>query len=342
MLLYRALNSEDLKEYYSNLKSIQCSYKRNFPNLFEILFESNESYSNIKYYMDSIIGHINETTLDTSPWISTSKDLDTVIRKYAIKENENNNYERKPIAIINIDRKDIYGHVDTIKNFILSSKENKTTPPFCINTEKNVLQKCFKEKLAKDGEHIIDRMSDNKHSKNKTIKMANHIHDIIFTRNINSISNKASDEHEVLVSKEIDKKKIIFIISPLLQDIMYATFYSEDFDIIKINAAIKKAYEKFSTTEKNIFNFLYGQLDCTYNPNIKYHSLTDLIDSYITIDIENQYNEILLSIYEEMMRKIVTMLNHKDLKGNVYDTIHVLNEKKFNYYEKDIKIFILE
>ena len=38
-----------------------------------------------------------------------------------------------------------------------------------------------------------------------------------------------------------------------------------------------------------------------------------------------------------MMIKIVNELDYQNLKGNLYDTIHVLNKKRFNYYDKDVK-----
>ena len=114
MFLYRALNSDDIKNYNSN-HNIYCS-------LFNNVVKDNVSKETIEYAnkcfkgpfsnsLDSIIGHIGGYRLSSqsSPWISASTNFNHVASEYAIPQTGKNNKtsNRKPIALININNKKV-------------------------------------------------------------------------------------------------------------------------------------------------------------------------------------------------------------------------------------------
>ena len=106
MLLYRALNEEDVKNL-SLEEDILCQAREhdlNHASIIDIIFRKNNILPS--FY---IIKHIRNNAKD-SMWISTSKDFNFVSREYAIVQagNYNSYKKRKNIAILDIPEEEFY------------------------------------------------------------------------------------------------------------------------------------------------------------------------------------------------------------------------------------------
>ena len=106
MLLYRALNEEDMKNL-SLEEDILCQAREhdlNHASIIDIIFRKNNILPS--FY---IIKHIRNNAKD-SMWISTSKDFNFVSREYAIVQagNYNSYKKRKNIAILDIPEEEFY------------------------------------------------------------------------------------------------------------------------------------------------------------------------------------------------------------------------------------------
>lgn len=325
MLLYRAINLEDLKNLKEN-NDIECSLIKTF---------NEQSHSNVstyydlcilkerQYALDTIAGHVmgGRLRVGLSPRISTSKDFNFVCGEYAIPQAGayNESGLRKPVIII--ERDNILDNTDEIKEL----RNNKTQEDIVIDLSDGKLNKFYKNAF------MSEAYNENMPGYN-IISSLNYELDPD-SCNINGINNYALNAKEVVFFKHIKKNEIKFICYPLVQDIFYGC-----------NIDIQKCLNYISKNSKEINDFLYSTrnllsleeielFDYLY-PNIESgNNLIDyLYDNYDNIDGDNIYNkyEQLKNIKKDILNKIIVEFNKKfnanlSLKKLVDDEVLVLD-----------------
>lgn len=246
MHLYRALNKEDEKHYLNN-EDILCQIGQKYTSVIDFIIK-NHSISPSYYILKHIISNAHN-----SMWISTSKSFNYVAKEYAlIQAGKYNHYmKRKNIAVLNIPDDCYYDFA--------KEKENLVKRGSYVNLSyANALQSLVNSKdvlplyIAKDIKGL-----------NLTI---NEISKIIDYQNkckinVDGFSNFASESREVLVFSEIKKKYCEVILSPLMQDCLFAVTQKMEDKIREENKTTKLTAEEINqkceeATNKIIQNFL--------------------------------------------------------------------------------------
>ena len=329
MYLYRALNEKDRKELSKSGNIYSSLYYKN-PMLLKRIYYSTTEFDRIKNHLDEVLSHVGGQILGKgeSPWISTSKDLDFVMSEYAVPQcgKYNMALERKPIAVI--EEENIYDNVNdlvALLNNLYSNKSDYTFNVFALDLCGTRLNDYYTTEWIKYDDykmgnfHIIDRSSDNLMlpyvpSGEAATATLNELFGSK-ERYLTGFKKYSDKSSEVLFATGIPKNDIKYILSPLLQDIMYA---SNNYDvdgvfnnISSIDDIVNKSYKRFDLSEQEIFDKLYneGKASSSYTStyqDIKYLSLVDLIDPNICsrIDINRQY-EILKKVKKGIISTIV-------------------------------------
>lgn len=225
MYLYRALNDIDDNNYYNN-KNIVAS-------------KMPESVGEI---LNDVAYHVANASSEEQKdcWISAGKDLNIIIREYALPQGGNYNTwkKRKNIAVINLDywkkseakMSDCYTTFLNGENPIIDfsmisitnadkkyekTKEIKDTLNTFWMTDKDNLRALFDCSQYGDYDSAFNKMSIMRFSSaRKAFKM--------FDRGLTAVQNGiAQKAKEVLCYKEIPKQAIVTVLSPLQEDIIY-------------------------------------------------------------------------------------------------------------------------
>lgn len=335
--LFRALSDEDLKEYNSSDSSIHCTFYRLDKNAYYKLYKTGNKFSQLKKSLDTVIGHVNGQTLKVkkSPWISASKNIRFIMTEYAVPQNGKYNIsrKRKPIAVIK--PKNIYSGCTELKNLLLAlyqEKQSSFTSTFMLDiSEGNLSRYFYTEWIARntyqnDNNHIIDRRCDNPELTSVQIikQAANTFNDT----SISGLCGFAKKANEVLINGELPCSDILIVLSPLLQDIIYAGFYTDIEEIINnignIDKRIAFVYNNLlNEFEKIVFDNLYGTLSCVYNKDIECKSLIDLINPKICAktNIVTQYN--ILKLHKKNILKKIIDAKKRECVPIVEDYVQV-------------------
>uniref|UniRef100_UPI004026C82C hypothetical protein n=1 Tax=Candidatus Ventrenecus sp. TaxID=3085654 RepID=UPI004026C82C len=339
MLLYRALNEEDMKNL-SLEEDILCQAREhdlNHASIIDIIFRKNNILPS--FY---IIKHIRNNAKD-SMWISTSKDFNFVAREYAIVQagNYNSYKKRKNIAILDIPEEEFYdlkqekkgkvrhsSYLDLAKQGALQELvDKKDVLPFYVAKEEKGLHMTREEEIKKAVlEYVIPKIS---------------------------ASDWASKAREVLIFSEIKKEYVKGVLTPLMQDYLYVktkkieqtirvkgVITHEPFEITqqKIEEKVNQCVEEFlsqdlqnwqtdifnnktfSPFEKNLIQYMYQE------NNTLVFLVSDFYNgqkSEIRYDIEGFY-EVLKETKRDILRKLTGEKNIALLD----DEIFVLNQNK--------------
>ena len=307
MFLYRALNKDDVNNY-NNGEYILCSLYNAELNKELKRSVNYDAYYNLcldnkrKFAIDSIVGHIGGKRLgvNISPWVSTSSDFNFVLEEYAIPQSGTYNYqnERKPILVINIDNDKVLNSSEEIKR-IRETYEND----FAIDLRNGLLNDYYKTGAVSSEKYNkympgYDYDADmDKEMLDKEMK-------------VSGFANYSTASSEVLFYGGINKKYQMFIIYPLLQDIIYSLntdinkmlpFIVEN--ITDIESLLEKLYSALGMFYKILYPSIYEGIN-----------LTDyLIGNYDNIkgnSIEEKY-ESLKKAKLELLNTIVNEINKK-------------------------------
>ena len=345
MILYRALNKDDMRRYYTN-DHIFCTLfnATTLDNNGKKISKNLTKYYNLclcdkrKYALDSIVGHISGKRLgvNISPWVSTSTNFDFVACEYAVPQSGNYNFqhERKPILVIEYDDDKIYSDSDSI----YSLRDTKDYD-FAIDLRNGKLNEYYdngavsSEKYNKDmpGYDVIADI-------NKELNVTK--------TSVTGFSNYATAANEIILFGAIDKTYNKFLIYPIIQDIMYSCNIDINYiikNIDKINEILKDLYPMYKVLYPNGKNGV---------------NLTDLlVEKYEKLKgetIEEKY--VMLKNYKaDILSKIVKELNdvlHSNFTVNrlvddkiivsSYDNLNMLSEKQrydLIIIEKDGKLY---
>lgn len=340
MFLYRAINEFD-SENISNKGAIYCNMKRNDDIIKENGLETLEIIKEIPRGDQSIslsrtIGHVSGKNIDNSCWISFSNDFNYVIREYAIPQSGNYNKDdyRKEIVVT------IFEDSDEITEEYC--KENKTSK--CL-TEKYIdLSKNNLNKYVKSG--FIIPITGNKHSVACDYEYVYNNEDKKY--NVSGINNFATAASEHLVFFGINK--IDYLLSPLLQDIIYCKTYNmtNNEEIEKtINSYVNKYKNieedvlngKYNLTneEINIFKYLYTKKDNKYNSLIQLfpfiykegHNIVDIYKGLKTIK-KNILKKILNSDNICLVDDGIYVNSYENMENNVLPDGRSISDKNRN------------
>lgn len=313
MYLYRGINDRDYELWRSN-KDILCNLTRNdLKNKNIEKIKSEVFRGDLSLSLDRIIGHVSGLNMKQSCWISSSSDYNHVLREYCIPQcgKYNTDPQRKNIIVINADKdKEITEDVDR------EAKNVSDYNSHYIDLSNNNLSKYVNNGFICP--ISINKKSYNYNGNNKYIPK------------ITGFNNFAYGSSEHLFLNSIKKEDIKYIITPLMQDIIYAyTYKIEDSSLIEniidnlmkyellIQENINNNVYNFNDEEMKLINYLYIE------KNNKYNNVIDLvIKNYDnTHDIVNDY-EVLKDIKRNILSKI-TELNTITL---VDDSIYVIND----------------
>ena len=307
MILYRALNKDDIYNY-ENGNHIYCSLFNSFRNKGKKNLKKKESrnlnrYVDLcllkdrQYALDCIVGHVSGKRIGVgvSPWVSVSSDYEFVMGEYAVPQSGTYNYEkdRKPILVISIDDDEIKKDSDSIK-CLRNSKEERI-----IIDLRNGLLKGYYESGAISSEKFnrdmpgYDYMACVKRDVNNT------------NTRIDGFSNYTMAANELVIFLGINRDDCMFMIYPLIQDIIYGL----DEDIEKVLPSIIKNRDRIENILKKINDPFYKELYPTIYTGI---NLTDyLIKNYNSIEgntIEEKY--------DYLKKKKLRLLNEIDNEIN--------------------------
>ena len=342
MLLYRALNEEDVKNL-SLKEDILCQAREhdlNHASIIDIIFRKNNILPS--FY---VIKHIKNNAKD-SMWISTSKDFNFVAREYAIVQagNYNSYKKRKNIAILDIPEEEFYD--------LKQEKKGKVRHSSYLDlAKKNALQKLVNEKdilpfyVAKDEKGLCMTMDE--------IIKAKKLEDEDSKILVPYFSDCASKAREVLIFSEIKKEYVKGILTPLMQDYLYVKTKKieqtirvkgfrthEPFEITqqKIEEKVNQCVEEFLSQDlqnwqTDIFNnktfspFEKNLIQYMYQEN---NTLVFLVsDFYNGQKSEIRYNiESFYEVLKETKRDILKKLTGEKNIALLDDEIFVLNQNK--------------
>ena len=362
MILFRALNSNDVKAYNDfNLDGIYCTLYYNINDFYDYSglseyklkknkknIEKSQKYFN-RYYKDalnSIIGHINSGKLiiNCSPWISTSSDFRYVADEYAIPQASRYNCEdrRRPIILIDYNNNNIGSTIKQLKNANTRAIDENNLYEFGIDLRNGNLDKFYKAgAIDCEGEKIalplLDENGNFIRNENNEIMFSDEVKDVT------GLSNFASSANEVLIYRNIPRKNIKLVLYPFLQDLIYfcnidiANSYNY---IIQNEKVIKNVFEQFKDVP--FFSDMYPSYE-------EGNSLTDTVikRKYMLYfdTLEKKYNY-LKTVKKIILNRVACCLNDK-LNTNFFgvnpsskivdDRVYVsdLNNEN-NYNPKDI------
>ena len=352
MILYRALNEEDM-DNYNNDNYIFCSlYNAKFNKINKRISKNYNIYYNLcllkdrKYALDSIIGHISgkRLSVNISPWVSTSTDFDFVVREYAVPQAGNYNYQRKrkPVLVIDIDDDKVYSDY----NKIIKLRDSRNCD-FAIDLRNGLLNEYYDKNAISSEKYNIDMPGYNLTADANRELLG-------YKTSVQGFSNYAYASSEVLIYGAIDKKYNKVLIYPLLQDIIY----SIGVDINELLPLIINDGYKINFTINNFckeFDPLFREL---YPSNEESVNLTDyLVDNYNCIpgnNIEEKYNYLkeekkkMLGIIVNKLNLLfntsykVTRLIDDSLLVSNYENLNNLSDKQRNdllLIEKDNSLY---
>ena len=307
MILYRALNKDDIYNY-ENGTHIYCSLFNSFRNKGKKNLKKKESrnlsrYVDLcllkdrQYALDCIVGHVSGKRIGAgvSPWVSVSSDYEFVMGEYAVPQSGTYNYEkdRKPILVISIDDDEIKKDSDSIK-CLRNSKEERI-----IIDLRNGLLKGYYESGAISSEKFNSDMPgyDYMACVKRDVNNMN-------TR-IDGFSNYTMAANELVIFLGINRDDCMFMIYPLIQDIIYGL----DEDIEKVLPSIIKNRDRIENILEKINDPFYKELYPTIHTGI---NLTDyLVKNYNSIEgntIEEKY--------DYLKKKKLRLLNEIDNEIN--------------------------
>lgn len=344
MYLYRALNKDDDKNYL-NHEDILCQLRQNDKNHASIIdiIARNHCIAPSYYVIKHIISNAQN-----SMWISTSKSFNYVAKEYAIiQAGKYNQYmKRKNIVVLNIPDDCYYDFA--------KEKQNLVRRGSYVNLSRvNALQSLVDSKdvlplyIAKDAKGLdltwpeVFKIVDYEKGRTKI--------------NVKGFSNFASESREVLIFSEIKKDNCEALLSPLMQDYLYAKTKQIENQIKnenknkklskeKINIKIEEATNNiiqeflqtdinkwqedilqnkgynFSIIERNLIRYLYKE------NNTLVHFINYFFGNNsnpICYDIEGFY-----TLLKEIKRNILFKITNIKNAAMLDDEILVLNKNK--------------
>ena len=347
MELYRALSNKD-ENTYNKYGNIYCTwfgyYGKDYLKHFRD--EKGLEFDYIKNHLDEVMSHVLGCNLskNMSPWISTSKDLEFVMREYAVPQSGkyNTSKTRKPISVIEEDSTCIYDSSKDLADLLYKLYKNETGfigKKFIIDLSDTRLNEYYttpwidKEEYPHSNIHVVDRNIDNeKLPEETTIDRSLSFFNEEYgdkERKLTGLKTYSAGPKEVLIAGAIPNEDIKYIISPLLQDMMFGTRtydVNRIFDgIDTIDKAISNAHRNLLTLdEKYVFDKLYvSSLTAKYQ-HCDYKSLIDLIKEEIlsTKDVNIQYRDLKAlkrSILSKILGMPITRLVDDHVLVGVYD-----------------------
>lgn len=280
--------------------------------------------------LDRVFGHINGKGLDTSMWVSTSKDFNYVCKKYAIIQtggyNTQNN--RKRIVVVS-DAKEMDLRKARNADFIGLNEFNGQY----VDLTNDRLIKYYDEDL-------INPYESNEHADVSISTLSKFTYEngklVYDKRGINGFNGYVNKASEVLIFWGIYNKNIKYVLDPLMQDIIFAYTYNKNIDFVNNN--IDSIYDKYkdyqinnlTNEELNIFNYLYKP-----NSNNQYNSLITLIEetALYSRDIEQDYR-VLKEVKRDILRKITGLDKVILIDDFIYVTNDIISEKRYKTKEQ--------
>ena len=358
MILYRALNEMDIK----NLKEYKFVYCTMYNHRIQLKNKQdwdksdNEWYSDYtkidektKNALDTVIGHVQGKKLgnDTSPWISTSTNLDYVITEYAVPQAGNYNTQnmRKPIALIDFDDNLVLDTVEKISSIRNSEEDFK----YAIDLRKGKLNE------------YVDNSAVNPASTNPELSSYNAAYTANRKKNkkpVKGFAGYATTASEVLVNKVIGSDDIVLIIPPIVQDIIYGCNYKiKDIEECKVLCnLIKELYYELSKNNPflqvlyptydegiNLTDYLYNYYDNIKGSTIeeKYHTLKRekiIILSYISKVLNMNFTRL---VDEKVLALSSTKTDYiKDTR--IYDVVLIEKAGSLYRYNHKTKQYVNE
>lgn len=315
MYLYRGLNERDYNFYCLN-EDIKCNLSRdtNDPNIPIIIYEV--SKMDLSLSLDRIIGHVSGNNIKNSCWISASSDYNYVLREYCIPQcgRYNHDSQRKNVIVIDSNQ-EINESIDR------NATNTSDYISYYINLSNNNLQKYVDDMFIRP---LSVNFKSYFYGKNNKDRFDDYIPDV------QGFSNFASGASEYLFFVSIKKEKIKYIISPLMQDIIYSyTCGSRDNLLIEEIIDVCMSYEdlikkgivnnvyNFTEEEKKLIEYLYTEKDNKYNNAIdlvieKYDNSHDIVEDFESV--------------KNLKRSILSKITGLDSISLVDDSIYVIND----------------
>lgn len=334
MIIFRALSEQD-EQNYNEGKDLECVCKTTNKSYFNNFYGTDNAFTNIKNSLDSVLTHLSGYELEhhTSPWISASRNLKYTINSCAMPRNMKSNTtdRRKVIAVIDMD---VHEDQDEVREYLYDlykrskSGEQIDTPEFAIDLGENKLHAYYNTPFRKMEEDYAPnyRIIDSKES-NQDIGPADYYweradkeyalpKEVEFT----------NESREVLVYSKIPHDKIVLMITPLVQDVIFASMKQGD-NIIKdfseIEENIIRVYNSLPYDLKNLFDYLYcpdGDVNSAihYNGKNEAANLTDLVTLRSAGNIVDDYSNLRI-VKRLIMDMIVTDLKCKSTYSRLVD-----------------------
>lgn len=318
MILYRGINDIDTKYLHDpNFSSINCSINpTKIDSTIKKIIIHEIYYSEMSLSLDRIIGHISGQSIGESCWISTSLDFNFVATEYAIPQagKYNSCPYRKNIIII-----DSSNEIDTRNLANRGIRSDRFVGKYIDLSNgnlNNLVNSSFVKALYQnENSYYYDFMKN----------MLNNLNGIRCV-NVNGFSNFATRAGECLFYREIPKRNIIGVLSPLMQDLIYIETYGKSIDdanrivleCIKKYRNIDLSDYDFTDDEKEIIDLIYkkdkeGNYDCLINLIPYYYNPND------DLEVDEVYE-----LLKAIKRNILAKMSEHTIIPLVDDTIYAI------------------
>ena len=313
MYLYRAINENDLKNYIENKKIVASKIAQN----------ANDMINDIAYHVENA-----SSNKQRDCWISTGKDLNIIVKEYAIPQGGgyNTGNERKRVAVIDSDYWKKINRIGDCYTVFLNGK--KIIIDFSTITTKDRKEKS--NEIAKIKTTINNNFSSgsmkalfdcsqygdckrpfNEMSIMRFSKARNGFG--LFDRGLTAVQNGiAQKAKEVLCYKEIPEAAIAIVLSPLQEDILYllneqeqAAFIRELRNGKKVEWDEEKNWAEIS--ENN--NIITVSGEKWMYPDMVYKETAKRCMNNPSYDLEKTYEE-LLTKKKDFLISVINKLGH--------------------------------
>lgn len=323
MISYRGINDIDTRYLFDqSSNSIKCSLdsmkidtklKR---TIYDEIHNGEMSLS-----LDRTIGHISGKNIGGSSWISTSIDFNFVATEYAIPQAGKYNsfpYRKNIIVVDSTDEIDVLN----LKNRYEASNEfvGKYIDLSNGNLKRLVDFGFIKALYQNENSYYYDCLKDFSNKLNGKGCV-----------NINGFSNFATGAKECLFYREIPKKNIVSILTPLVQDLIYIETCGKNicdsnkivFDCINKYKDLNLNDYDFTPEEMNMINFIYNK-----NEFGNYYCIINLIPYFYNVNDNLEVDE-LYEVLKNIKRNILAKISGcKDIPL-VDDKIYAVRYENF-------------